>query len=214
PSRSWAAPPEHFIAGGASTTGERRFSALFPAARGRKAPDPAHALRARYHDPMNTVTDPAALMADLRRRIGEIEPAAALARQAAGALLLDVREDAERNEGMPAGAVGLSRGFLELRIRQVEPDRSREILTLCGSGMRSLLAAETLKNMGYAHVRSVAGGFARWKTEGLPVARDEALDADAAERYSRQLKLPNVGRAGQTRLARARVAMLGAGGLG
>lgn len=163
---------------------------------------------------MNTVTDPAALMADLRRRIGEIEPAAALARQAAGALLLDVREDAERNEGMPAGAAGLSRGFLELRIRQVEPDRSREILTLCGSGMRSLLAAETLKNMGYAHVRSVAGGFARWKTEGLPVARDEALDADAAERYSRQLKLPNVGRAGQARLARARVAMLGAGGLG
>lgn len=163
---------------------------------------------------MNAATDTASLMADLRRRIGEAEPAEALARQASGALLLDVREDAERAAGMPVGALGLSRGFLELRIAEAEPDRSREILTLCGSGMRSLLAAETLKNLGYTSVRSVAGGFARWKSEGLPITHDETLDADAAERYSRQIKLPNVGTEGQAKLARARVVMLGAGGLG
>ncbi|HET8555094.1 MAG TPA: molybdopterin-synthase adenylyltransferase MoeB [Rhodanobacteraceae bacterium] len=163
---------------------------------------------------MDTATDTAPLIAALRQRIGEIEPAEALSRQAKGALLVDVREDAERAAGMPAGALGLSRGFLELRIARAEPDRTREILTLCGSGMRSLLAAETLKNLGYTDVRSVAGGFARWKSEGLPIARDEALDADAAERYSCQIKLPNVGAEGQAKLARARVVMLGAGGLG
>ncbi|HET7662128.1 MAG TPA: molybdopterin-synthase adenylyltransferase MoeB [Rhodanobacteraceae bacterium] len=160
------------------------------------------------------MTDTTALMADLRQRIGEIEPAEALARQARGALLIDVREDAERTTGMPVGALGLSRGFLELRITRAEPDPAREILTLCGSGMRSLLAADTLKNLGYANVRSVAGGFTRWKSEGLPVAFNEALDADAAERYSRQIKLSNVGAEGQAKLARARVVMLGAGGLG
>lgn len=160
------------------------------------------------------MTDTTALMADLRQRIGEIEPAEALARQARGALLIDVREDAERTTGMPVGALGLSRGFLELRIARAEPDPTREILTLCGSGMRSLLAADTLKNLGYANVRSVAGGFARWKSEGLPVAFNETLDADAAERYSRQIKLSNVGAEGQAKLARARVVMLGAGGLG
>jgi molybdopterin/thiamine biosynthesis adenylyltransferase len=152
-------------------------------------------------------------LAALRASIPEIDPAEALARQARGALLLDVREDDERAAGMPAGALGLSRGFLELRIEQAEPDRGREILALCGSGVRSLLAAETLQRMGYAKVASVAGGYGRWQAEGLPVVRG-ALDADAAERYARQLRLPQVGEAGQARLAKARVALLGAGGLG
>lgn len=153
------------------------------------------------------------LLAELRGRIPEISPADALLRQAQGALLIDVREEGERAAGMPTAALGLSRGFLELRIEQLEPDRARPILALCGSGMRSLLAAETLQRMGYRDVASVAGGFERWKTDGLPVSAG-TLDADAAERYARQLRLPQVGEAGQAKLAAAKVALLGAGGLG
>lgn len=149
----------------------------------------------------------------LRASIPEISPVDALARQAQGSLLIDVREDGERASGTPVGAVGLSRGFLELRIEQVEADRARPLLVLCGSGQRSLLAAEALQRMGYAQVASVAGGFQRWKAEGLPVAVG-ALDSDAAERYARQLQLPQVGEAGQAKLGAARVALLGAGGLG
>ncbi len=149
----------------------------------------------------------------LRARTSELAPTQALALQAQGALLLDVREDAERAAGTPAGALGLSRGFLELRIEQVEADRQRPIVALCGSGQRSLLAAETLLRMGYHKVSSVAGGFARWKAEGLPLAA-AALDADAMERYARQLRLPQVGAAGQAALAAAKVVLLGAGGLG
>lgn len=152
-------------------------------------------------------------LAELRGRIPETAPAQALALQAHGALLVDVREDGERVAGSPAGALGLSRGFLELRIEQAEPDRERPILTLCGSGMRSLLAAEALLRLGYRNVQSVAGGFERWKAEGLPVATG-ALDADAVERYARQLRLPQVGEAGQAKLAAAKVVLLGAGGLG
>ena len=150
---------------------------------------------------------------ELRRQVPEIAPAEALARQARGALLIDVREDAERTAGMPANALGLSRGFLELRIEQVEADRDRPLLLLCGSGQRSLLAAEALLRMGYHQVSSIAGGFGRWKTEGLPTS-NSALDADAAQRYARQLQLPQVGEAGQTRLTAAKVVVLGAGGLG
>jgi molybdopterin/thiamine biosynthesis adenylyltransferase/rhodanese-related sulfurtransferase len=149
----------------------------------------------------------------LRASIVEISPVDALARQAQGGLLIDVREDGERASGTPMGAVGLSRGFLELRIEQIEADRQHPILVLCGSGQRSLLAAEALQRMGYEQVASVAGGYQRWKAEGLPVAAS-ALDGDAAERYARQLQLPQVGEAGQARLAAARVALLGAGGLG
>jgi len=149
----------------------------------------------------------------LRASIPEISPADALARQAQGGLLIDVREDGERASGTPVGAIGLSRGFLELRIEQIEADRQRPIVVLCGSGQRSLLASEALQRMGYRQVASVAGGFQRWKAEGLPVAAG-ALDSDAAERYARQLQLPQVGEAGQAKLSSARVALLGAGGLG
>lgn len=143
----------------------------------------------------------------------EIDPAEALARQRGGALLLDVREDDERAAGMAADAVGLARGSIEARIADIAPDPRREILAICASGRRSLLAVETLRELGYEHSRSVRGGFARWKQERLPVEQG-ALDADSAERYARHLVLPEVGVAGQQKLARARVALIGAGGLG
>lgn len=152
-------------------------------------------------------------LASIRAKVGELSPVEALARQGRGALLVDVREDAERASGTPAGALGLSRGFLELRIEQSEPDRDREILVLCGSGQRSLLAAEALQRMGYRHVSSVAGGMGAWKAAGLPVSAG-MLDTDAAERYARQMLLPQVGETGQAKLAAARVAVIGAGGLG
>jgi molybdopterin/thiamine biosynthesis adenylyltransferase/rhodanese-related sulfurtransferase len=152
-------------------------------------------------------------LASIRAKVDEVAPLEALARQGRGALLVDVREDSERASGTPAAALGLSRGFLELRIEQSEPDRDREILLLCGSGQRSLLAAEALQRMGYRHVSSVAGGMGAWKAAGLPVSAG-VLDTDAAERYARQMLLPQVGEPGQAKLAAARVAVIGAGGLG
>ena len=162
---------------------------------------------------MNTPLDRESWLTSLRQDVTEIAPAEALRRQAQGALLVDVREDHERSAGSPPGALALSRGFLELRIESQEPNRNREIITLCGSGMRSLFAAEALQRMGYQRVASIAGGFERWKTEGLPVSSAQ-LDNDSTERYARQLRLPQVGEAGQAKLAQARVVLLGAGGLG
>lgn len=145
--------------------------------------------------------------------ICEIDPAEALSRQRAGALLLDVREDHERAAGIAAGSIGLTHGLIAQRVYAMVPDPQREILAICGSGRRSLLAVQTLRGLGYARSVSVRGGFARWKNERLPVTQG-ALDADAAERYARHLVLPEIGVAGQQRLAAARVALIGAGGLG
>ena len=152
-------------------------------------------------------------LADLRSRVAEVSVTEALAHQRSGALLIDVREEAERASGTPVGALGLSRGFLELRIEEAEPDRQRDILVLCGSGQRSLLAAEALQRMGYRKVSSVVGGMGAWKAAGLPMSTG-ALDADAAERYARQMLLPQIGAAGQAALAAAKVLVVGAGGLG
>jgi len=143
----------------------------------------------------------------------EIDPLDALARQRAGALLVDVREAHERAAGMAAHSVAVDRAQIRQQIEQIEPDRSREVLTLCGSGRRSLLARDALIALGYRHVVSVRGGFTRWRNEALPLA-EGAMDADSAERYARHLVLPEVGVAGQARLGSARIAIVGAGGLG
>lgn len=151
--------------------------------------------------------------AERMNRLKEITPHDAAQRQAAGALLIDVREPDEHATGMAAGAVALPRGEIEHRIGEFAREKAQEILTICGSGVRSLRAAETLQTLGYTHVASVSGGFGRWQADGLPVV-GTALDADSMERYSRHLLLPEVGVAGQQRLAAARVALIGAGGLG
>ena len=158
---------------------------------------------ARHRLTMSAATHP---HAQHRAAIREIDPAQALGRQRADALLIDVRDDNERGGGMPDGAIGLARADIPARIREIAADPAREILTICATGRRSLLAAETLRDLGYANVASVRGGFRRWQAEGLPVARG-ALDGDAAERYARHLVLPEVGIAGQQKLLRARVAL-------
>ena len=94
------------------------------------------------------------------------------------------------------------------------PDPQRPLVLMCGSGTRSLFAAEDVARLGYRSVSSMAGGFTCWKHEGLPVERPASLDAAARERYSRHLLMPEIGEAGQARLMESKVLLVGAGGLG
>ena len=151
---------------------------------------------------------------EIKALIPEVMPTEALALQSAGALLIDVREVDEIAAGSPKQALRMGRGFLELRIEDAVPDKSRTLLTMCGGGTRSLFAADALRHLGYTDVRSVAGGFNRWKNQGLPFETPLTLDADARDRYSRHLLLPEVGEAGQIKLMGSKVLLIGAGGLG
>lgn len=145
----------------------------------------------------------------------ELTPAEARDRQRRGAALIDVREAHERATGVAEGARGIAMGELVYAPAAHLSDRDGEILLICQSGMRSQRAAQMLAEQGYTNIASVAGGTSRWSADGLPIVlSDEGIDGDFAERYSRHLRLPQVGVDGQKRLEAARVLLIGAGGLG
>ena len=138
-----------------------------------------------------------------------VSPEQAQQRQQAGAVLVDVREAHERATGMAAGAVACGAGDIEATFT----DRGREIGLICESGLRSARAAERLLSLGYVRVFSVDGGTRAWRSGGLPIVVPDG-DADFFDRYSRHLRLPEVGIEGQRRLEASRVLVVGAGGLG
>lgn len=128
-------------------------------------------------------------------------------------MLIDVRESHERTLGFASGALGIARAELEADPHSTVPEPGCEILLICQSGARSMKAALALAAAGYTRLASVEGGTTRWIAEGLPITRPD-VDSDFYDRYSRHLRLPEVGEAGQRKLEAARVAMVGAGGLG
>jgi len=156
------------------------------------------------------------LMEEARRDIPEMSADDVRQRLArdGNATLLDVREREEYREGHLDGAVSLPRGFLEMRVEETVPDKGAPIIAYCGGGTRSLIAARTLKEMGYTNVVSMTGGFSAWKNAGLPFTQDRQFTPEQLTRYSRHFMLPEVGEAGQAKLLDAKVLLLGAGGLG
>jgi molybdopterin/thiamine biosynthesis adenylyltransferase/rhodanese-related sulfurtransferase len=153
------------------------------------------------------------LLKAARSQVTEVTPAE-VNRAASRPVLIDVREKGEVDQGMLPGAKHVPRGFLELRIEEAVPDHDAEVVLYCASGMRSLLAGATLRDMGYTRVRSMAGGYDAWKSAGLPVETKVLLTAAQRTRYSRHLLIPEVGEAGQAKLLKAKVLLIGAGGLG
>ncbi|MDP5070295.1 MAG: rhodanese-like domain-containing protein [Congregibacter sp.] len=86
-------------------------------------------------------------------------------------VLIDVREANEFLDGHIKDSINIPRGLLEFSLSTNESlqDRSRQILVYCKSSGRAALAAQTMQNMGYRHVRSISGGFDAWKDAGKPV---------------------------------------------
>ena len=128
--------------------------------------------------------------------------------------VLDVREREEYREGHLEGAIPLPRGFLEMRVEETLPDKTRPIIAYCAGGIRSLIAARTMQEMGYENVSSMSGGYTAWKNAGYEWVADRQFSQEQITRYARHFTLPDVGEQGQAKLLDAKVLCVGAGGLG
>ena len=122
------------------------------------------------------VESAAGMVADAKTQVENLNVEQVAKEVEAGAVLVDVRDAEERErDGAIPGAIHSSRGMLEFYAdpalpyhkSELEPDR--RVILHCASGGRSALAAMTLKQMGYAQVAHLDGGFTAWKEAGRPV---------------------------------------------
>ena len=87
------------------------------------------------------------------------------------AILVDVREDIEWQNGHASQAVHLGKGILERDIEKLFPDVNAEIIMYCGGGYRSVLTCEVAQRMGYKNVSSLIGGYKALVAEKWPMAK-------------------------------------------
>ena len=157
------------------------------------------------------------LVSRTKQEIQEVAPGEVRALLDAGEPLhlVDIREREEVIDGYIPNAALIPRGFLELDIEEdVTSDREAPIVLYCAGGTRSALGARDLAFMGYSNVKSMMGGFKAWKDAGFAIEQNGLLSEDDLRRYARHITLPEVGEAGQQRLLKGRVLLVGAGGLG
>src|SRR3954462_12994202 len=156
------------------------------------------------------------LLSQVKSQIREVDTAGADAfiDTTPNAVVLDVREPDEYEQGALPNAVHIPRGNLESQIENKVADRDVPVVVYCAGGTRSAFAAKTLADLGYTDVVSMTGGFGRWKNEGRAWVPRAVLSPERRLRYGRHILLPEVGEAGQQKLLESKVLLLGAGGLG
>ncbi|MBU1191331.1 MAG: rhodanese-like domain-containing protein [Gammaproteobacteria bacterium] len=110
---------------------------------------------------------------------------------AAPPMLLDIRCPDEFAAAQIPGAINVPRGILEIAVdygyEETVPElveaRDRRIVVLCRSGNRSVLAAHTLRQMGYSEVLSLRTGLRGWNDFEQPLcnAAGQRMDPDQVD---------------------------------
>jgi rhodanese-related sulfurtransferase len=116
------------------------------------------------------------VLAAARARITRLSPAQAYRAAEAGAVLVDIRPQAQRRaEGQIPGATIVERNVLEWRFDPHSAARlpmaryDLRVIVFCSAGYTSSLAAAALQDLGIRQATDVAGGFRAWQASGLPV---------------------------------------------
>jgi phage shock protein E len=96
----------------------------------------------------------------LLKRMSFISPEAARQHLQQGALVIDVRSPGEFNSGHLPNAINIPLDGIETVLPRRVKDKNQMLLLHCLSGMRSGMAKQKLKSLGYANVFNL-GSLAR-----------------------------------------------------
>lgn len=117
------------------------------------------------------------LLVQARTRLDRLDPVAAWRAQRSGAVIVDIRPEANRRaEGEVPGAVPIERTVLEWRLDPASDARlpwasyDVPVVIMCNEGYSSSLAAVVLQDLGLRRATDLAGGFRAWVDAGLPLA--------------------------------------------
>lgn len=133
------------------------------------------------------------LVRDAASRVKEIQPwdLRDLIASGSSILLLDVREPAEFSSLHIPGSVNVPRGVLEQAcewdyeetVPLLAQRQDIDIVVICRSGKRSLLAADRMQGMGFSRVASLKSGVRGWNDFEQPLENSQgaSMDADEAE---------------------------------
>jgi rhodanese-related sulfurtransferase len=119
----------------------------------------------------------AELLDAARRRLDRVGPSEATEAMAAGAALVDIRSDTQRErDGVVPGSIVVNRNELEWRADPASDyrdpriaDPERRLIVMCNEGYQSSLAAAMLQDLGLEQATDLDGGFQAWRAAGLPV---------------------------------------------
>jgi len=84
-------------------------------------------------------------------------------------IILDVREEKERNAGFLSNDLNIPMGQVKAKMDSL--DKSKNILVYCKSGTRSDRIADILSKNDFQKVSSLKGGFNAWLKADLPIQR-------------------------------------------
>jgi rhodanese-related sulfurtransferase len=119
------------------------------------------------------------MLADACAKIIRYPPADAHDACSAGALLIDIRSDTDRErDGIVPGSLHIPRTVLEWRADPQGSHRNpylegpdQQLILLCDHGCSTVLAAANLAELGYSRAGDVIGGFAAWRQARRPTRR-------------------------------------------
>ena len=117
------------------------------------------------------------ILAEARQRLRRLGPAETCEAMGRGAVLVDIRTEAQRAEqGRVPGSLHVERNVLEWRFDPQSAARlpqatgyDVQVIVMCVEGYTSSLAAVALQDLGLASATDLDGGFRAWEKAGLPV---------------------------------------------
>ena len=105
------------------------------------------------------------------RRCARVTPTAVRTPMYFDAVIVDVRDKKEFDQGHIPHAVNIPYASIDSRMSELDDFKERPIVLACKMGQHSGSAGTLLRKKGFANVSRLTGGIAEWRNQNLPVVK-------------------------------------------